>query len=124
MAAPESGKHHETSLDQVVQRPLGSTAPEVAPARRGSGRLQPAVETGNRPAQVRGGSPQEKRAALRPVVEAVAAHARSSAVAFPPASLGAGGRTQENKSRTPRCHRPDSHQYQCPADRSEKGGRT
>src|SRR5439155_18360789 len=101
MAAPESGKRHETQLHQVVQRPPGSTAPEAAPAQRGAGHLQSAVETGNRPAQVGGGFPQEKRAALRPVVGAVASDAGSFAAALPPASLGAGGRTQEDQSRTP-----------------------
>ncbi len=64
-----------------------------------SGRLEPTVETGNPPAQGRGGIPSQKRKTLWPVARAVAANAGTVAASDPPTPVGAGGRTQEDQPR-------------------------
>ncbi len=90
-------KIHRTARESKVR--LGRLNHALVPAQRGTGGFQMAVESGNRAAQARGGSPHEKRATLRPVVGAVAAAAGTIAAAVPPASVGAGGRAQEDQPR-------------------------
>src|ERR1017187_9822471 len=73
------------------QRPLESTDEDAGPAHGGTGGVWPSLETGNRPARGRGGSPQEKRETSRRFIGAVTPSPGPFAADDPPDSGGAGG---------------------------------
>ena len=90
-------KTHRAALK--ANSPPEPAQPEAGRSHSGPGRCQPILEAGNRPAQDRGGRPEEKRRTLQDTLEEITGPAKTFAAPDPPDSVGTGGQTKEDQPR-------------------------